>query len=133
MRIYLDSVILIYFLDHVGPFQIRAAKRLAAMQAAGDEAAVSDLVRLECRVDPVRKRDKARLAAFDGFFAHPDVAIIPIGAAIFDRATEIRAMHGYKTIDAINLAAAVEGGCGSFLTNDARLSKFPSLSVEILS
>ena len=36
MLIFCDSVILIYFLDHTGPLQVRAANRLAALGAAGD-------------------------------------------------------------------------------------------------
>ena len=61
MMIYFDSVILIYFLDHVGPFQARAAHRLAALRTAGDRIAVSDLIRLECRVVPLRLHDSVKL------------------------------------------------------------------------
>lgn len=132
MKVYLDSVILVYYLDHIGPFQVRAAARLASLRAGGDVIAVSDLVRMECRMDPIRKADNARLARFDGFFSHADVEIVPITAAVFDRATQIRASYNYKTIDSINLAAALEGGCDVFLTNDLKLSGFPDLTVEIL-
>jgi predicted nucleic acid-binding protein len=34
--------------------------------------------------------------------------------------------------DSLHLAAAVEGGCDRFLTNDARLSRFPDIPVEVL-
>jgi predicted nucleic acid-binding protein len=44
----------------------------------------------------------------------------------------VRAAHGYKTIDAINLAAAVEASCNIFLTNDAQLTDFRDITVEIL-
>jgi predicted nucleic acid-binding protein len=115
MRVFLDSVIIIYYLDHTGDFQAQAAKRLAACHAAGDEIAINDLVRMECRVDPIRKGDSLRLARFDGFFSHPDVYVVPITAAVFDRAAQIRAAHGYKTIDSIN-----------------QLSDFPDIAVEIL-
>lgn len=54
MLIYCDSVILIYFLDTVGPFNVRAVTRMAAMRTAGDTAAFSDLTRLECRVKPLK-------------------------------------------------------------------------------
>ena len=132
MRVFLDSVIIIYYLDHSGDFQARAAARLAACHAAGDEVAVSDLVRMECRVDPIRTGDNIRLARFDGFFTRPDVLRMPITTVVFNRATQIRATHGYKTIDSINLAAAAEGGCNLFLTNDTQLSDFPDITVEIL-
>ena len=132
MMVYLDSVILVYFFDHSGEFLQRAARRLATLRAAGDGIAVSDLVRMECRMDPLRHRDAKRLARFDTFFARDDVDKIPITTAVFDRATQIRAIHGYKAIDALNLATAVEGGCEVFLTNDLKLRSISGLTVEVL-
>ena len=129
---YLDSVILIYYYDHVGSFQIRASRWIASFLAAKDTLAVSDLVRMECRVGPLRSSNSARLATFDGFFASPQVRKVPLTSTVFDRAAEIRAHHGFKTPDSIHLAAAVESGCDRFLTHDARLSRFTGINVEIL-
>jgi predicted nucleic acid-binding protein len=44
----------------------------------------------------------------------------------FDLATELRARHGLKVPDALHLAAAIEGGCDEFWTNDTRLDKAAS-------
>jgi uncharacterized protein len=132
MLIYLDSAILIYYLDGIGPFQARAVNRLTTLRAAGDQVAASDLTRLECRVKPIQLGDTLRLSKFDGFFGLPDVRMVPLTTAVYDRATVIRATHGIKTLDAIHLAAVVEGGCNIFLTNDTRLSSFPDLTVEVL-
>jgi hypothetical protein len=41
MRVYCDSMILMYFYDHTGAFNVRASNRLAALAAAGDVIAVS--------------------------------------------------------------------------------------------
>jgi predicted nucleic acid-binding protein len=132
MLIYCDSVILIYYLDYTGPFNARAATKLAALKGAGHQVAVSDLVRLECRVKPLKMGDKAKLAVFDAFFALPDVCLVPITTAVFDRATVIRAVHNYKLADSLHLAAAVLAGCDGYLTNDARLSAFTNIPVEVL-
>ncbi len=132
MVIYCDSVILIYFLDTVGPFNVRAVARMAAMRAAGDTAAFSDLTRLECRVKPLKLGATTTLADFDAFFARPDVRLVPITTAVFDRATLIRATHNFKLADSLHLAAAVEAGCDRFLTNDTRLSAFTDIPVEVL-
>lgn len=132
MLIYLDSVILIYFLDAAGPLHHRASQRLARLHAEGDRVAVSDLTRLECRVHPIQQADRTRLAIFDGFFAQPDVTTVPLSPAVYDRATLIRARFAFKTIDALHLAAAIESGCSSMLTNDTRLARFPDLTVEVL-
>jgi predicted nucleic acid-binding protein len=129
---YCDSVILIYFLDHVGPFNARAVARLTALRAAGDQIAVSDLTRLECRVKPTRLGNATALALFDGFFTQPDVRLVLFTSAVFDRATRIRATFPFKTVDALHLAAAVESGCDRFLTNDVRLAAFTDIAVEVL-
>jgi predicted nucleic acid-binding protein len=102
------------------------------MAAAGDEIAISDLVRLECRIKPIRLGNVAALAIFDGFFAQPSVRRVPMTSVVFDRATLIRAHHKFALGDSLHLAAAVESGCDRFLTNDTRLSKFTDLSVEVL-
>ncbi len=132
MLIYCDSVILIYFLDSVGSFNVRSMARMAAMQAAGDVPAFSDLTRLECRVKPLKLGAATTLTDFDAFFSHPDVRIVPITTAVFDRATIIRAAHNFKLGDSLHLAAAVEGGCERFLTNDNRLAGFTDIPVEVL-
>lgn len=132
MLIYCDSVILIYHLEFTGPLHARAVARLSALRAGGDEIAVSELTRLECRVKPIRLGDAAALAQWDHFFAQPDVRLVPITPACFERATQIRAAYNFKTPDALHLAAAVESGCNIFLTNDTRLSRYPDITVEVL-
>ena len=133
MLIYCDSVILIYYLDANDSFHQKADIRLTALRSAGGEIAVSDLSRLECRVKPLQLADAQRLAIFDGFFVLPDVRKVPLTTAVFDRATELRARFSFKTADAIHLAAAIEAGCGLFLTHDHRLVRCTDIQVEILS
>jgi predicted nucleic acid-binding protein len=132
MLIYCDSVVLIYWLDQIGPFHLRAERRMMTLQAASDQVAVSDLTRLECRVGPLKRKDPVILAVFDAFFARSDVQIVPLTPAVFDRAAQMRADLGFKTPDALHLAAAIEAGCHSFLTNDARLSRRTDIPIEIL-
>jgi len=132
MLVYCDSVILMYFFDYTGAFNTRAVNRIAALRAAGDRIAVSDLSRLECRVKPLKLGDTGKLAIYDAFFTQPDVDLLPINTAVFDRATEIRATHNFKLADSLHLAAAVEGRCDCFLTNDTRLASFTGLPVEVL-
>jgi predicted nucleic acid-binding protein len=132
MVIYFDSVIFIYLLDHTGSFNLRATARLAALLAAGDQVAFSDLTRLECRVHPLRHGDAVKLAAFGAFFARSDVLRVPITTAVFDLATQIRATYNFKLADSLHLAAAVEARCGCFLTNDTRLGSCTHIPVEVL-
>ena len=132
MLIYCDSVILMYYFDHTGPFNVRAANRLATLASAGDQIAISDLVRLEYRVKPLKNADNIKLSVFDAFCARPDVAVVSITRAAFEHATVIRAKHRFKLGDSLHLAAAMNSSCDRFLTNDNRLSSFTDLPVEVL-
>jgi hypothetical protein len=48
----LDSNVVIYLVENDPAWGPKAANRVAALRANGDELAVSDLTRLECRVKP---------------------------------------------------------------------------------
>jgi len=132
MRIYCDSVIFIYYFEGTPVFRTRATTRLAAMWAAEDTPAISDLVRLECRMQPIRSGNALLLAEYDNLFVQPNMECVPMSTAVFDRATRIRAVHNFRLADSLHLAAAVEAGCGLFLTNDHRLAGFPDITVEVL-
>jgi predicted nucleic acid-binding protein len=133
MLIYVDTNIVIYAVENPAHFGAKAQARLGASQAHGDAVVFSDLVRLECRCHPLGAGDAARLALYDAFFALPDLTRAPITTAVFDRATAIRAFHSFKLADALHLTAAVESGCGAFLTHDTRLGRFSGLRVEVLT
>ena len=126
---YLDSAIVIYLLDGVPPFSTRAAAWLVRFEAAGGILAVSDLVRHECLVKPLRTGDAATLALFDGFFQRPDVRQAPLTSSVYLRAAELRARHNHRLADALHLAAAEAAGCAEFLTHDHRLQSLPGLAV----
>ncbi len=132
MLIYCDSAILIYHIDGGGTYRPRAQARLAALFGAGDQVVVSDLVRLECKVHPMRRGDSLVLDKFDRFFALPDFQFASITSAVFDRATQIRAQWNIDVIDAIHLASAVEFGCHRFLTNDRQLTRCTAIATELL-
>ncbi len=90
MTVYLDSMIVIYLVEGPEPFRVRATDRMVQLIADGDQAAISDLTRLECRVKPIRLSDAALLADYDAFLGAPDVLRLALPAPVFERATEIR-------------------------------------------
>ena len=78
MLVYLDSVICSYAVEGAPSYQTRARARLATMRAAGDQPAISDLTRLECRVKPIRLGDAVALADMEAFLPASDVVRMPI-------------------------------------------------------
>jgi predicted nucleic acid-binding protein len=132
MLVYFDSVICIYAVEGAPSFQARARARLATMRSAGDQPAISDLTCLECRVKPIRLGDCFGPADMEAFLTGSDVVRMPMPTAGTSELARIRAIHNYKLADALHQAAAVEGSCGLFLTNDHRLSGFPDIPIEVL-
>src|SRR5437660_11105037 len=105
MLVYLDSVICIYAVEGAASFQARARARLAAIHAAGDQPAISDLTWLECRAKPIRAGDAVSLADMEAFLTASDVVRLVVPTAAYDRACRIRAIHNFKLADSLHLAA----------------------------
>jgi predicted nucleic acid-binding protein len=72
------------------------------------------------------------LARYEDFFANPAAIRLPMTELVFDRAANLRAVHGLKTPDALHLSAAIEGGCDEFWTTDERLDKAARESLRVM-
>jgi len=127
VRVYLDSAPLIYVIEGVAPFASTVMTTLAQPETI---QLCSELTRLECRVKPVRDGQAVLLAAFDHYFARVIDTVLPITRPVVDQATELRARYGFKTPDALHLAAAIAAGCDVFLTNDQRLARCAEIRIE---
>jgi uncharacterized protein len=133
MTVYLDANCVIYFVEQNATWFGRVAGRLAALHSAGDTIAVSDLTRTECLVGPFLSGNVTDLATYQAFFADPGIRVLPMTASVFERAARLRADYRFSLPDALHLAAAIEHGCGLFLTNDRKLSRCAEIQVEILT
>jgi predicted nucleic acid-binding protein len=129
VRVFLDSVLVIYLIDQNPVFGPRVEARLTANPC---DLVSSELVRMESLIRPVRLNDPAKVAEFESFFATRVAEMVSITRPIFDRGVQIRAAYPFKTPDALHLAAAIESGCDVFLTNDHRVKQFTGLTVEVL-
>jgi uncharacterized protein len=132
VSVFLDTNIVIYLIERTPDIGPIAARCVQSLIAKGQRLVVSDLVRMECRVRPLRADDAVTLSAFDGYFTSDDVEVTAITGAVCDRAAAIRARYRFSPMDCLHLAAAVEHGCQRFLTHDLRLGSFPDITVEIL-
>ncbi|MGH7965411.1 MAG: type II toxin-antitoxin system VapC family toxin [Candidatus Binatia bacterium] len=129
MRLYLDAAPVIYLVEHVLPYAAVVETRLSATEVV---EVASDLTRLECRVKPLRESNVALLQDYDDYFEGAVAGVVALSREVMDQAAEIRAQYGFKTPDAIHLAAAVTSGCDVFFTNDHRLDRFPDLTIEVV-
>jgi predicted nucleic acid-binding protein len=120
MRAYLDSCVCVYLVEQPPGLGNAIRERIRERRPT---VCWTLLTRLECRVKPLKMQALAVLQAYETFFRHPGGIFLDFQRTTFDLATELRVRHGLKVPDALHLAAAIEGGCEEFWTNDHRLDK----------
>ena len=118
MKIYLDSCIVIYLIE--GAVPLHTAVETAIRENSAKAFCVSELVRLECKVGPMKRSQKKLLEEYDRFFEN--VAVFEMNKNVFEAATSLRASHTLKTPDALHLACAIYNQCDEFWTNDSHLT-----------
>jgi len=133
---FFDASALIYLIEGKEPFGSRVRQELTAAAAQHRElgAAVSRLTWLECRVGPMKANDHTVLAAFDAFFARPDLVWVELTKDVVELATAIRVRHGLRTPDALQAASCLQLGAEHlFLTDDAAFQRVARLRVKLLA
>lgn len=76
------------------------------------------------RLDLVRQYEQSLLHS-------RQVRMLPIDASLAHRAVVLRARYGIHVPDAVQIAAALEGGASLFVTNDLRLRKVKEIDVLV--
>lgn len=131
--IFLDACIVIYRVEAVMPFVERLQRTLLKLRGSGSDVAVSDLSRLECRILPLRNRQRGLVEAYDAFFAAPDLRVVSLLPPVIDLATAIRARSGLRTPDALQAASCLSlGRPARFVTADAAFRREPALDVVLI-
>ena len=136
MTIFFDTSALIYLIEAAEPFGNRVRVELAQISKKYPRlgAAVSRLSWLECRVRPARNDEHTVLAAFDSFFARPDLVWVELSKDVVELATAIRVKHGLRTPDALQAASCLQLGAKHiFLTGDTAFKKVAGLNVTVLT
>ncbi len=135
MIVCLDANIVIYLVERNPIWEPKVVARLKAFAASGDTLAVCDLARAECLIGPLKSGNTGVVAEYQKFFASPSVRMLPLTVGVCERAAEVRIASAlnFELPDCLHLAAAIEHGCGRFLTNDAQLARCTAIPVEVLT
>ncbi len=136
MIAFLDASTLIYLVEAREPFasEVRAALAAVAKKHPDLGSAVSRLTWLECRVGPMKVNDNAALAAFDAFFARPDLTWVELTRDVVELAAAIRVKHGLRTPNALQAASCLSLGAEHvFLSGDNAFKRVRGLNVRSLT
>ena len=132
--IFIDTAPIIYYIEAHPQFGPLAKEVVSAFQS-GDLNAYSSVITLaEVLPKPVERGDEKLARQFVEFLKHGrNLTLIEISEGTAEAAGQLRGRYSFlKTVDAIQLAAAIEVGTEVFLTNDVKLKQFNELKVIIL-
>lgn len=136
MIAFYDASALIYLIEGKEPFGGKVRKELATVARKYPDlgSAVSRLTWLECRIGPMKTNDNVTLAAFDAFFARPDLLWVELSKDVVELAAAIRVKHGLRTPDALQAASCLQlGPSHILLTGDSTFKRVVGLNVTVLA
>ena len=130
----LDTAIFIYLIEEHPRF-LPAILPLFAEADRGERVLVtSALTLLEVLVVPFRVGDRHLAERYESVLTRSrGIRVVDLTRDQLRAAAQLRAATGVKTPDALQLAAALAGGCKTLLTSDRRLPPIPGLRVIQLS
>lgn len=133
-KVGVDTAAFIYLIE-ASPVWLPVVRPLfAAADAGAIEIVTSSVTLLEVLVAPYRARNNVLAERFEALLTRSrGVSLVELSRQQLRRAAEIRARYGARTPDALQLAAALDAGCATFVTSDRRMPEVVGLRVLQLS
>jgi predicted nucleic acid-binding protein len=130
----LDTAPLIYLIEENSTYLPFVRPFFEAVDRGEFRVTTSVLTLTEVLVHPMRHGDQELAEQYRRILLHAsEVTTVPVSEMIAEEAAQLRARHGLRTPDAIQLATAIRSGASSFLTNDGRLPKLAPLNILVLN
>ncbi len=129
-RTAVDTAIFIYFMEENPRFLPLVEPLFGEADAGARELVTSALTLLEVLVIPYRVGDRLLADRYEQLLTRSrGIRVIDLSREQLRAAAQLRAVTGVKTPDALQLAAAIASGCGTFVTNDRRIPDIPGTRV----
>lgn len=129
-NIGVDTAIFIYFIEANARFLPPITSVFKEADQGDRELVTSALTLLEVLVVPYRAGNRILAERYEALLTRSrGIRLVDLSHDQLRAAAQLRAATGVKTPDALQLVAAIGGGCTAFLTNDRRLPSVPGLRV----
>jgi len=129
----IDTAPFIYYIENNPDYLPLVAPFFAGLDRGEFRAVTSTITVTEVLVHPLRQGNQTLAASyFHILTTSRNLAVLPVSEAIASEAAELRALHGFKTPDAIQIATGLIAGASSFLTNDRGLTSIPGMRSVVL-
>jgi len=133
--IFLDTAPVIYFIEAHHQFGPLVKQVVELMNENRIQAFTSVLTLSEVLPKPVETGNDELVEKFKTYLKNgPNLTMLPIGETIGETAGVLRGKYPYlKTVDAVQIAAALDAEADAFLTNDKKLSVIKEIKILVLS
>src|SRR5665213_1192483 len=121
MRVYLDSMVWIYFLEGNPVFIADATTLMGRLRAGNHTMLSSFLVEAELLVLPKRNGDRFTEASYKRIFSASVVVSIPYPPPSPDIYAELRAKHRTQPVDTLHATLAAAANSDLLVTEDKKL------------
>ncbi len=131
--VFLDTAPFIYFIEKSSRYHDLMKPVISLIDAQESQGVTSTITLLEVLVHPLRDGNKKLADRYkEILLSSSGLRTYVISHEISERAALLRAKHGLRTPDAIQLATALISKVDCFLTNDPALKKVKELKVVVL-
>jgi predicted nucleic acid-binding protein len=132
--IFLDTAPLIYLFEEHDEFLPAVQQVLDEAHSNGADLVTSMVTYIEILTAPLRSGATALASRYREYLTNSEgLSIYPLNVSVGDEAARLRAEHGLRTPDAIQIATATTCGADFFLTNDRQLSRVPGIDVVLVA
>lgn len=132
--IFIDTAPIIYYIEAHSQFGPLAKEVVNSFQLGKLSAFSSVITLTEVLSKPIEAGDEKLARKFAEFLKHgKNLSLIEISANIAERGGRLRGQYSnLRTIDAIQISAAIDVGVDAFFTNDKRLKQIKEIKVLVL-
>ena len=129
-RLYLDSNIVIYYVQGEENLQRRVDALLTDALSRNVELIANEIVVCECLYGAYRLARPEVEAAYRSFFFDAGiVTVVPADFPLLNAAARIGAAKGLKLLDASHYCSAIDSGCECLITNDRKFVSDETLRI----
>jgi predicted nucleic acid-binding protein len=132
--VFIDTAPVIYYVEAHQQFGPLAKEVVDAFQSENLTAFTSVVTLVEVLPKPIEAGDEKLAKKFADFLRHgKNLTLMEISADIAGLAGKLRGSYSFlKTMDAVQIAAAIVSGSDAFLTNDEKLKQAKQIKVLVL-
>lgn len=132
--VFLDTAPFIYLIEGHSDFCAPVRELVAVCTRVHAQMVTSLITYIEVLTHPERLGRGDLAARYRMFLTNSEnLSIYPFNLQVADESVRLRATHGFKTPDAIQLAVALTCGASLVVTNDADWKRCKDLNVVLVS